>query len=151
MNIEGNFEVKRSLKRTVYSSPLCSGDESYLVSSFLFFFLNSSLTTSTFASSLSSFHFFSFSFLLFYLSFQGCTRDTWRFPGQGLNQICSRPPMPQPQQCQIRAVSATYTTAHSSARALIHRVRLGTEPLSLQILVRFIFAESQWELLFFFF
>ena len=29
-------------------------------------------------------------------------------------------PMPQPQQCQIRAASATYTTAHKNARSLTH-------------------------------
>ena len=29
-------------------------------------------------------------------------------------------PTPQPQQCQIRATSATYTIAHGNARSLIH-------------------------------
>ena len=37
-------------------------------------------------------------------------------------------PMPQPQQCQIRAESVTYTTAHGNARSLTHRARPGIEP-----------------------
>ena len=46
------------------------------------------------------------------LSFQGCTRSIWRFPGQASNQSFSHWPTPEPQQRQIRAASATYT--HSS-------------------------------------
>ena len=40
----------------------------------------------------------------------------------------------------------TYTTAHGSARSLTHWARLGIEPISSGILVRFISAEPWWEL-----
>ena len=39
-------------------------------------------------------------------------------PRLGSNRSCSRQPVPQPQQCQLQAVSATYTTAHGNARSL---------------------------------
>ena len=39
-------------------------------------------------------------------------------------------PMPQPQQLQIWATSATYTTAHSNAGSLTHWARPGMEPMS---------------------
>ena len=54
-------------------------------------------------------------------------------------------------QHQIRATSTTYTIAHSNARSLTHWLRLGIEPASLWIQVRFVSAEPQWKLLFFFF
>ena len=54
--------------------------------------------------------------------------------------------MPQPQQCQIRAVSVTYTTAHSSAGSLTHLVRPGIKSMFLWLLVRFISSVPQWEL-----
>ena len=56
-------------------------------------------------------------------------------------------PISQPQHCQIWAVSATYTRAHGNAGSLTHWVGPGIEPVSLWILVRFITAEPQWELL----
>ena len=37
----------------------------------------------------------------FFFPFQGHTHNTWKFPGQGLNQGCSCWPTPQPQQCSI--------------------------------------------------
>ena len=37
---------------------------------------------------------------------------------EGSNWSCSRQPTPQPHQCRIRAMSATYTIAHSNARFL---------------------------------
>ena len=37
----------------------------------------------------------------FFFSFQGCTHDIWKFPGQGLNWSYSGRPMPQPQPHQI--------------------------------------------------
>ena len=46
--------------------------------------------------------------------------------------------MPQPQQRQIRASSANYTTAHRNIRSLIHWVRPGIEPTSSWILVGFL-------------
>ena len=60
-----------------------------------------------------------FSFFFFF-SFQGHICGTWSFPGQGSNQSYSCRPTPEPQQGQIQAVSATYTTAHGNARFLTH-------------------------------
>ena len=45
----------------------------------------------------------------FFLSFQSCTHGTWRFPGSGSVWSHSCQPMPQPQQCWIRAASCTST------------------------------------------
>ena len=36
---------------------------------------------------------------------------------RGSNWSCSCRPMPQPPQCQIRAVSANYTTSHGNAKS----------------------------------
>ena len=57
-------------------------------------------------------------FILF--AYQGHTCSIWRFPDQGSNWSCRCWPPPQPQQCQIRAANANYTTAHSNARSLTH-------------------------------
>lgn len=54
------------------------------------------------------------------LSFQGHICGTWRFPGQGSNRSCCCRPTPQPQQRQIRATSATYTTVHGNAGSVTH-------------------------------
>ena len=48
---------------------------------------------------------------------------------------------------RIRAVSATYTTTHGNSRSLTHWVRLGIEPSSSWILVRFVTTEPRWELI----
>ena len=69
-------------------------------------------------------------------------------PRLGSNQSHSPWPMPQPQQCWIRATSATYTTATlsgSNTRSLTHWARPGIEPPSSWTLVEFITAEPQWE------
>ena len=55
--------------------------------------------------------------------------------------------MPQPQQHQIRAKSATYTPAHGNVGSLTHWVRPGIEPRSSWIPVGFISAAPQRELL----
>ena len=60
------------------------------------------------------------SFIFLFLFFQGHTCGTWRFTGQGSNWSWSCWPTQQPQQCEIQAVSATYTTAHSNAGSLTH-------------------------------
>ena len=52
----------------------------------------------------------------------------------------------QPQQCQIRAASATYTTAHGNARSLAHWVRSGIESSTSWLLVGFVSAAPQQEL-----
>ena len=45
------------------------------------------------------------------------------------NHSCSCWPMPQPQQCQIPGMSATYTTAHGNARSLTHKWGQGSNPV----------------------
>ena len=62
----------------------------------------------------------------------------------GLNQSCSHWPTPEPQQCQIWATSATYTTAHCNAGSLTHWVRPEIQPMSSWLLVRFVTPEPQW-------
>ena len=59
-------------------------------------------------------------FFVCFGSFKGCTLSTQSFLGQESNRSCSRQPTPQPQQHQIRATSAIYTTAHGNARSLTH-------------------------------
>ena len=92
--------------------------------------------------------FFFFFFLFFFLTFQDHTWGIWKFPGQGPKRSCSC----QPQPHQIRATSATYTTAHGNARSLTneqgqglnphpHRYQLGLFSLS-QICQRF---KCRWE------
>ena len=69
-------------------------------------------------------------------------------PGQGSNWSYSCRLMPQPQRHQIRAVSTTYTTAHSNTGPLTHWVRPGIiEPTSSWILVGLVSDVPQWELL----
>ena len=51
-------------------------------------------------------------------------------------------PTPQPEQCQIRAAPATYTTPHSNTGSLTHWVRPGKETASSWILVRLVI--SRW-------
>ena len=41
-------------------------------------------------------------------------------PRLGWHWSCSRQPTPQPQQHQIQATSAAYTTSHSNAGSLTH-------------------------------
>ena len=64
--------------------------------------------------------------------------------GSNQNYSCWLPP--QPQQCQIWATSATYTTDHGHTRSLTHRWRPGIKPTSLWMLVRLVTAEPQQEL-----
>ena len=52
---------------------------------------------------------------------------------------------------QIQATSAINTAFLGNAGFLAHRVRPGLEPTSSWILVRFVSAAPQWELLFFLF
>ena len=52
--------------------------------------------------------------------------------------------MPQPQQLRIRAMSASYTTAHGNAGSLTHWLRPGIEPATSWMLVAFVTAEP-WQ------
>ena len=54
--------------------------------------------------------------------------------------------MPQPQQCRIQPMSATYVTAPGNTRSLIHWARPGIKPTSSEVLVAFVTTEPQWEL-----
>ena len=62
-------------------------------------------------------------------------------------QSCRCQPTPQPQQCQILAVSATHTTAHGNARSLTHRARPGIRLATSWFPVGFVSAAPQQELL----
>ena len=75
--------------------------------------------------------------------FLGCIRSIWKFLGQGSNLSCSHWPIPQ--QCQIRALSATYVAVQGNAGSLTHWVRLRMGPVSSGMLGRFLSTEPQWE------
>ena len=77
-------------------------------------------------------------FVLSFCHFLGRSRGIWSFPGLGSNQSCSCQPTPEPQQLGIRAMSATYTTAHSNVGSLTHWARPGIEPTTSWFLVRFV-------------
>ena len=64
------------------------------------------------------FIYLSFFFFFFFCLFQGCTHGIWKFPGKGSNWSCSHPPMPQ--QRQISATSATYTTAQGNTFLILN-------------------------------
>ena len=72
-------------------------------------------------------------FFFFFFCFLGS--HPWKFPGWGTNRSYSCRPMPQ--QRHIRALSATYSTAHGNAGSLTQWVRAGTEPATSWILVGF--------------
>ena len=63
-------------------------------------------------------HLLNFYFFILFFVFWGCTHGIWRFPDWGTSWSYSCRPMPKPQQHWIRAVTVTYTTAHSNARSL---------------------------------
>ena len=52
----------------------------------------------------------------------------WHVEVPRSNQSCSPWPTPEPQQRQMWATPATYTTAHSNAGSLAHWARPGIEP-----------------------
>ena len=68
-----------------------------------------------------------------FLLFQGCTCGIWKFPGQWSNRSCICQPSPQPQQCQSRAASVTYTSTHRNAASLTHCVSPGIDTASSQM------------------
>ena len=61
-------------------------------------------------------------FFFFFLSFVllGPNPQHMEVPRLGVNRSCSCWPKPEPQQCQIQAMSVTYTIAHSNAGSLTH-------------------------------
>ena len=84
------------------------------------------------------------SFILFICLFRAAPVAYEGSQARGRSSSCW--PTPQPQQCQIRAVSVAYTTANGNARFLTHWVRPGIKPASSWILVRFISNEPWQEL-----
>ena len=75
-----------------------------------------------------------------------CAHDIWRFPGYGSHRSCSCRLTPEPQQCQIGAVSGTYTTAHSKAGCLTRWARPGIDSATSWFLVGFLPAAPWQEL-----
>ena len=101
--------------------PFCSVDLSIHV--IILYFQREILLSRQFSiSKYQNLSFFFFFFFFFFLSFWGCTHCIWRFPGQGSNWSCSHRPIPWPQQHEIQAESATYTTAHDNNRSLIDQI-----------------------------
>ena len=83
----------------------------------------------------------------FFLIFLGLHPWHMEVPRLGVERNCSLWPTPEPQQYQIRrAMSATYTTVHSTTRSLTHWGRPGMEPASSWMLVIFISFEPWREL-----
>ena len=66
------------------------------------------------------FFFFFFFFFVFLLFIWAAPTAYGGSQDRGSNRSCSHRPMPETQQCGIRAVSATYTTAHGNAGSLTH-------------------------------
>ena len=88
----------------------------------------------------------SWNLLFFFFVFLGPHTQHMEVPRLGVEWSYSCWPIPQLQQCQIWASSATYTTAHSNARSLTHWARPGTEPTTSWFLVGFISTAPQREL-----
>ena len=80
-------------------------------------------------------------FFFFWSFFWGRTHGIWRFPGSGSNWTRSRRPTPKPLPCEMRAASATYTTARGNTGSLTHWARPGSKPGSSWVLLRFISSE----------
>ena len=78
--------------------------------------------------------------IYFFCLFEGFTHSIW-FPRLGAES-----PAPQPQQCQIWAVSVTYPTAHGNTGSLTHWVRPGIEPATSWFPVGFVSAVPRQEL-----
>ena len=93
---------------------------------------------------LSFFLFFVFCFLSFVL-FLGLHSRHTEVPRLGSIQSCCCRPTPQPQQSQIWAASATYTTALGNAGSLTHWARPGNKATTSWFLVRFVSAEPRRE------
>ena len=85
---------------------------------------------------------FCFSLFCFFLLFKAA------LVAQGSNRSYSCGPIPQPQQCRIRAMYATYTIAHNNVRSLTHCLRPGIEATTSEFLVRFVSTALWRELLF---
>ena len=84
-----------------------------------------------------------FIFLNFFIFFYFCVFSRATPVACGGSQArglisCSHRPVPEPQQHQIQAAPATYTTAHSNTGSLTHWARPGIKPATAWFLVRFV-------------
>ena len=90
-------------------------------------------------------------FRVFFFSFLGPYLQHMELPRLGSNQSFRCQPIPQPQpppqQCQIQAASMTYTTAYGNTGSSTHWARPGIKPTSSLMLVGFVSAQPQQELL----
>ena len=87
------------------------------------------------------------SFLFSFFCFLGPNLRHMEVPRLGVKSELQLPATPQPQQLRIQVTSATYITAYSNTRSLIHWARPGIEPSSPWMLARFVTAKLQWKLL----
>ena len=111
-------------------------------------------STSNNVSDRSCLHFLFLAFFFFFLffSFLFLGLHLWHMdvPRQGVQIGAAAAGLyPQPQQCQIWAMSATSITAHRNTRSLTYWARPGIKPTSSWILVSFINTEPQQKLLIF--
>ena len=90
-------------------------------------------------------------FMVLYFYFFHLFRATPAASGEGSDLSYSRWPTPQPQQCWIRAVTATYTAAHSHTGSF-NPLSEARDPTCILIDPSWFFtAEPWWELLWFYF
>jgi len=93
--------------------------------------------------------FFVFFFFPCLLSFLGPHLWHMEVPRLGSNQSYSCWSTSQPQQCQIPAMSVTYTASHGNAGSLTHRMKPGIKPATSWFLVGFVSTPPRQELLIF--
>ena len=84
------------------------------------------------------FFFFSLFYFFIFCFFLGL--HPWNMEVPRLGVDCWPMPLPQPHQCQIRAVPVTYTTVHGNAGSLTHGARAGIKPATSWFLVGVISA-----------
>ena len=88
-------------------------------------------------------HYCYYYYYYYYLLFRAAPVAYGVSQARGRIRSCSRQPTPEPQPCQIRAASSTYSRAHSNARSLTYWVRSGIKPATSWLLVRFI---NHWDM-----
>ena len=71
-----------------------------------------------------------FFFFFFFCLFRATPTAYGNFQARGQIGTVATDLTPQPEQHQIQATSATYTTAHSNTKSLTHCVRPGIKPAS---------------------
>ena len=84
-----------------------------------------------------------FFFFFFFLVFLGLHSWHMEVPRLGVKLKLELPAYAMAQQCQIWAVSVTYTIAHSNVGSLTHWVRPGIKPTPSWITVRFVPTEAR--------